>query len=400
MKSFVWICLFLGAFAIGTDTFMLAGLLPRVARDLASTPAIAAQLATVFSVSYAVGAPLLATLLGRADRRTLLVIGLAGVSAADVVAALAPGLPILFLARVAAALAACVYTPTAAVVAAGLVSPQRRGRALALVTSGITLSLVTGVQLAAQASDRVGWRATFAGVAILLALLAAVSRVALPGVAPAQHASLIGARLASIRKPGVSRVLATTVLGVLAGYLGYIYVAPIASTVGAAGTASLAWILAGFGVGATAGALGLGLAVDRYGQQLVLRAGLLMQALALLSLAGLGLTGVRAAIVPIALAFALLGAGSLNYGTPQQHRLLQLVPDSGTALVSLNTSAIYIGIGLAGALGALALQLGPVANCLTGAGIALVTMLVVGPASLLRPRARLQRAYPTGGSVL
>jgi predicted MFS family arabinose efflux permease len=268
------------------------------------------------------------------------------------------------------------------------------------VTAGITLSLVTGVPLAAQASDRVGWGATFAGVAILLALLAAVSRVALPSVAPAEHAALIGARLASIRKPGVSRVLATTVLGVLAGYLGYIYAAPIASTVGAAGTASLAWILVGFGVGATVGALGLGVAVDRYGQQLVLRAGLFMQALALLLLAGLGLTGVQAGIVPIALAFALLGAGSLNYGTPQQHRLLQLVPDSGTALVSLNSSAIYIGIGLAGALGALVLQLGPVANCLTGAGIALVTMLVVGPVSLLRPGARLQRAYPTGGSVV
>jgi predicted MFS family arabinose efflux permease len=191
--------------------------------------------------------------------------------------------------------------------------------------------------------------------------------------------------------------LATTVLGVLAGYLAYIYAAPIASTVGAAGTASFAWLLAGFGVGATVGALGLGLAVDRYGQRLVLRVGLLMQALALLSLASLGLTGVQAGVVPITLAFALLGAGSLNYGTPQQHRLLQLAPDSGTALVSLNSSAIYIGVGLAGALGALTLQLGPMVNCLTGAGIAMLTMLVVGTVPF-RPGARLQHAYPTGAS--
>jgi predicted MFS family arabinose efflux permease len=400
MKSFVWICLFLGALAIGTDTFMLAGLLPRLARDLASTPAIAAQLATVFSVSYAVGAPLLATLLRRVDRRTLLVVGLAGVAAADTVAALAPGLPLLFLARIAAALAACVYTPTAAVVAAGLVSPQRRGRALALVTAGITLSLLTGVPLAAQASDRVGWRPTFAAVAVLLGLFAAVSRVTLPRVAPPAAAGPLGARLASVRQPGVFRVLATTVLGVLAGYLGYIYSAPVASSVGAASSASLAWILSGFGVGATAGALGLGLAVDRYGQELVLRAGLLMQALSLLLLAGLGLTGVQAGIVPITLAFALLGAGSLNYGTPQQHRLLELAPDSGTAVVSLNSSAIYIGIGSAAALGALTLQLGPMANCLAGAGIAIGTMLVVEPVSPSIVRARLQHAYPTGGSVL
>jgi predicted MFS family arabinose efflux permease len=105
-------------------------------------------------------------------------------------------------------------------------------------------------------------------------------------------------------------------------------------------------------------------------------------------------------IVPITRVFALLGAGSLNYGTPQKHRLLRLAPAGGTTLVSSNSSAIYIGIGLAAALGALTLQAGPVANCLTGAGIAVVTMLVVGPVSLLRPRARLQEAYPTGGSVV
>jgi len=81
-------------------------------------------------------------------------------------------------------------------------------------------------------------------------------------------------------------------------------------------------------------------------------------------------------VIPAALAFTLLGVGSFNYGAPQQRCLMELAPGSSTTLVSLNSSAIYVGIGLSGAVGGLTLQASPAANCLAGAAIAVATALI------------------------
>jgi DHA1 family inner membrane transport protein len=377
--------LFLGAVAVGTDGFMIAGLLPRIAHSFHSSTAVAAQLVTVFAVTYALGAPVLALAFERADRRALLIRALGALALMNALAALAPLLVLLFIARFAAALAASVYTPNAAVIAAGLVDADRRGRALAVVTAGLTVSIVTGVPLGALVGQHLGWRATFVGVAILSAVVALAARLAAPRV-PGSPAASLRERIGMLRTPGVGRVLIATLTGILAGYLAYTYVAPISEHAGAHGGGALAAVLASFGVGAAAGALLSGAGVDRYGQSKVVRTAAGAQALALAMLAAMTLSSAHVGTVPVALAFVLLGAGSFNYNAPQQHRLIELAPDSATTLVSLNSSAIYAGIGLSGALGGLTLQAGAAANCLAGAGFALLTGLIAGPVRALRPR--------------
>jgi MFS transporter, DHA1 family, inner membrane transport protein len=371
---FSLICLFAGAFAVGTDGFMIAGLLPQIAREFTTTTAVAAQLVTVFAVTYALGAPVLASLLASVGQRTLLMIALGALGAMNALAASAPSLAVLFAARIAAALAACLYTPTATVIAGGLATGERRGRALSVIAAGLATSIATGVPLGALVGERFGWRATFTGIAILSAIAATAVRLVLPRAVSGPPPAALRARLAAVRTPGVYRVLATTLLGVLAGYLGYTYAAPVSAAAGARG--ELAVILACFGAGATCGSILSGAAADRFGQPLVLRAGLTLQASALAALAALDLTGPRLGVIPAAVAFTLLGVGSFNYGAPQQRRLMELAPGSATTLVSLNSSAIYIGIGLSAAVGSLTLQASPAANCLAGAAIAVATALI------------------------
>lgn len=375
-------CLALGAVAVGTDGFMIAPLLPSIARAFGTSTGVAGQLVTVFAITYAVVAPVLASLFARGRRRRVLVGALIGLSAANALAALAPSLVVLFLARVTAALAAGQYTPTAALAATELAGAERRGRALGLVTAGLTVSIVAGVPLGALVGERFGWRATFAAIAVLSALVAIAARVALPGSLTGSSAAGVAARGAAVRARGVGRVLATTLLGILAGYLGYTYVVPISAGAGVSGAGALAFVLAGFGVGAACGAVLSGVGVDRFGQVRVVRAGAGAQAVALAGLAVLDGTGARAGVVAVVAAFAVLGAGSFVYNAPQQHRLIELSPQGATVLVSLNSSAIYAGIGASGALGALALQAGPVTNCLVGAAIALVTVAIAAPARL------------------
>ena len=107
----------LGAFCIGTESFMIAALLPAMADDLGVSVAAAGQLVTVFSLSYAVGSPVLATVLGDWDRKVLLVAALAAFALANLVAAAAPGYAALMAARILLALAAGLFMPTANAVA-------------------------------------------------------------------------------------------------------------------------------------------------------------------------------------------------------------------------------------------------------------------------------------------
>ena len=171
-----------GAFAIGTDTFVVAGILPKVMSDLSITLGQAGQLVTVFAIAFAVCAPVLGAVLGRVPRKGLLLGALLLFAAANVLSALAPTFGVLLGSRVLAAAAAAAYTPAAAATAAGLVAPEKRGRALALVLGGVTAATVLGVPIGAWVGLTFAWRVTFLLVAALAVLSAAALAVLLPAL--------------------------------------------------------------------------------------------------------------------------------------------------------------------------------------------------------------------------
>src|SRR6201985_3183686 len=160
----------LGAFAIGTEGFMIAGLLPALARDLNVGLSAAGQLVTAFSLAYAVAAPVIAVLAAGVEGRRLLALAIAGFSIANLLAALAPSYAGLLAARLLLALSAASFMPAASGYAAALGGPERRGRALSLVTNGLTLAIIAGVPLGVLIGQGFGWRATFLGVAVLASL--------------------------------------------------------------------------------------------------------------------------------------------------------------------------------------------------------------------------------------
>ena len=148
---------------------MIAGLLPALARDLNTSLAAAGHLVTAFSLAYAMGAPVMAVLTAGLERRRLLAVAMAGFTLANLLAALAPDYAGLLTARLLLALSAATFMPAASGYAAALGGPQRRGRALSMVTNGLTLAIIAGVPLGVLVGERFGWRATFLGVAGLAA---------------------------------------------------------------------------------------------------------------------------------------------------------------------------------------------------------------------------------------
>lgn len=147
-----------GAFAVGTDGFVIAGILPLAATDLGVGVGAAGQLVTVFALSYAALSPVIAALAARWDRRTLLLAGLTVLTVGNVATALAPHFAIAVAGRVVAGVGAAAYTPTASATAAALAPANQRGRSLALVMAGLSAATALGAPLRSSAERTAGGR--------------------------------------------------------------------------------------------------------------------------------------------------------------------------------------------------------------------------------------------------
>ncbi|KAF1066493.1 MFS transporter [Variovorax sp.] len=268
--SLAWLAL--GAFAIGTESFIVAGLLPVLAADLRISPTHAGQLVLLFALSYAIGSPLMAAACARFGRRPLLVASLAAFSGLTLLASMAQGFGQLALARLALGLVAGVFVPTASAVAASLVSPALRGRALAIVTGGGTLAVALGVPLGAWIAGWGGWRTAY----LLIAALGLVATLGLAAGLPrrlavAAPAASGGAAFAVLRAPGVLAGLGVSVLWTTGGFSFYTYIALFLSHTVGIGPEGIGAVFVAIGVAAALGTAAGGWATDRFGADRVAR---------------------------------------------------------------------------------------------------------------------------------
>ncbi|MGQ7935331.1 MFS transporter [Paraburkholderia sp. D1E] len=201
--SLCWLAL--GTFSVGTEGFMIAALLPTIAADLSVKVATAGHLVTIFALAYAVSSPILTAALGGVDRRRLLIFSLAAFAVANLVAARVHSFWTLVGARILLALAAGLYVPGASALASALVTPERRGRALAIVNGRITIAIALGVPIGALVGERFGWRMTFVAVAALSALATIALKLRLPvHIGAWLHTATLRERLVVVRQPVVA----------------------------------------------------------------------------------------------------------------------------------------------------------------------------------------------------
>ncbi|MFF0264862.1 MFS transporter [Kribbella sp. NPDC004536] len=336
-----------GAFAVGTSAYVVSGVLPDVSSELHVSLTAAGQLATAFSLSYAIGAPILSTLTGRWERRTLLIAALLLAALGNLIAALAVNYPILIAGRVVAAFGAAVYTPAATLFATSLLPPEERGRAVAIVFGGLTFALVLGVPAGTLLGPTLGYKGVFALITAVAVLVAVAERAALPK-ADAPPVVSLRERFAGVTDRRVQIVLAMTVLAVLAAFSVYIYIVPLLKhTAGLTGSVTGLLLLL-YGVGAVIGNFLGGRITDRFGSLRTLVV-LMLGITAVVGTLDLTLTTTAGAGV----ALVVWGMLTWAFNPPIQNLLLEL---GGGLLISLNASAIYLGAGLSAVVGGLVIQ--------------------------------------------
>ncbi|WP_406317080.1 MFS transporter [Streptosporangium sp. NBC_01639] len=337
----------LGTFAVGTDGFVIVGLLPQIQKTLQVSTAAAGQLVSVFAIAYALLGPVFAALTGRWSKRRVLVTGIALLAAGNAVTASAHVYGLVLASRVLAGSGAALFVASAVATAAHLAGEQRRGKAIAMVTAGATLSLVLGAPLGTLIGGAWGWQMAIWFVAAVAVGVAVVIAVLLPPIRLDQGATL-RQRIAPLTDQRVLRVLVVTLLTFIGIFLPFTYMSAVFAPAIGGEQARLALLLLVFGVAATAGNLTAGSLTDRYGsRRVVIGAAMGVAAVCVVMLA------VQQVFILVAIAQALSGVVSYSVMGPQQHRIIAYAaPESASLVTSLNTSAGYLGNFLASSIGA------------------------------------------------
>jgi predicted MFS family arabinose efflux permease len=338
-----------GTFAIGTDAFIVAGVLPEISATFAIGAAQAGQLISVFALAYMLFAPVCAWLMGNLDRKRILQIALLLFIAGNLACAFSDSYLQAVLGRILAALGAASFTPQAAAAAGTLVAEKRKGLAISIVYGGMTLAIALGIPFGTFLAKLIGWREIF----LFIAGLAGVALLGLSWVlgemaTPEKHT--LGERLAPLRQKAVLTTLLITFFAVCSEHIVYSYVSVLLGDTRLGPEAILPLALLVFGLGAVIGNFASGMLTDTLGSNFVLLLSVGIQTLSLFLLA-------FSAESPwwVLAIFLVWGITGWMYLVPIQHHLLSMSRRFGALTVSLNSAVLYAGIAAGGMLGGLTL---------------------------------------------
>ncbi|WP_027729631.1 MFS transporter [Variovorax paradoxus] len=362
-----------GAFGIGTTEFVIMGLLMQVSADLHVSITAAGLLISGYALGVAVGAPILTIATRKLPRKTVLLALMAIFTLGNLACALAPSYELLMAARVVTSLAHGTFFGVGSVVATGLVAPERRASAIAIMFTGLTAATLLGVPAGAWLGLQYGWRATFWAVTLIGVLAFAVLAVFVPRVKGEARPAPLREELAVLARPQVLLGLAMTVLGYAGVFVVFTYIQPLLTQVTGLSESAVSPILLVFGGGLAVGNILGGRLADRSTMPAVL--GTLVALAAVLGAMQFTIGTPFTAVVFV----GLLGIASFATVAPMQLRVLEKASGAGQNLASsLNIAAFNLGNALGAWVGGVVIDHGPglralgwVAALLTLAGLAI-----------------------------
>jgi len=375
------LALSVAAFAIGTTEFVIMGLLPEVASDLHVSIPSAGLLVSGYALGVAAGAPLLAALTARMERRNALLLLLGLFILGNALCAVAPNYGVLMVARVVAAFCHGSFFGIGAVVASHVVPKGQAARAIALMFTGLTLANVLGVPFGTFLGQWAGWRSTFMAVTGL-GVVAAIAVWRLVPSLPDLPSPHMKRELGVLRQPQVLLALLMTVLGFGGVFTVFTYIAPILQQVSHVSVGATGWVLILFGVGTTIGnMLGGRLADWRLMPSLV---GVLVVLSVIMLAFAWTMHNTIAAIVTV----FVWGVAAFATVPPLQMRVVQQASEGPHLASTLNIAAFNLGNAIGAFIGGsmIGMGLGLPSVSVAGAVVALLGLLVTLASAALERR--------------
>ena len=371
----------LGGFAIGTTEFATMSLLPFFAPDLGVTEAEASHVISTYALGVVIGAPLLAVLGARMDRKKLLVLLMLVFAAANALSAFAGNYSSMLFFRFLSGVPHGAYFGVAALMAASLVPPAKRAQAMAKVMLGLTLATIIGVPFANMIGQAFGWRWGFAIVAACALATAALVALLAPNQ-PAREGQSPLTELGALANGQVWLTLSIGAIGFGGLFAVYTYLASTLLSVTMAPPAAIPAMLAVFGLGMTIGTLLSGWGADK---ALMPTVGIMLGMAAIMLLIFPFAAHSLWTLAPTVFLIGITGA----FGVPLQARLMDVAGNAQTLAASLHHSAFNFANALGPWLAGMAVAAGHgfETSGFVGAGLALGGLVMWGLAMLSDRRA-------------
>lgn len=339
------LALTLSAFAIGTTEFVIVGLIPTMAQDLNVSLPSAGLLVSLYALGVAIGAPVLTALTGKWNRKHVLLAVMSLFVAGNLLAWQAPGYETLIAARIITGLAHGVFFSIGSTIATGLVPKEKAASAIAIMFTGLTVALVTGVPLGTYIGQTFGWQATFLTVAILGFVALIGSSLLVPNNLPQPPAAKLSSQLKVLTQPRLLLVYAITALGYGGTFTAFTFLAPILEQVSGFESQSIGLIMLVYGVSVAIGNIWGGKMADKMGP---------IKALSIIfsGLATILVIFNFTAVNPIAAVITILVWGAFAFGNVPGLQVYvvslaqKYTPDAVDVASGLNIAAFNVGIAL------------------------------------------------------
>lgn len=378
----VWLAV--GTFAIGVESFAISSLLPQIAESTGVSLTQAGYLVIAFALANAFGSPVLAALTGTVDRRRTLTVTALLFSVGAVWAGLSAGYADLMAARILMAFSAGLYTATAQATGVAISSVDHRARAISVIVGGTTMAVAFGAPLGALVAGLVTWRGSYFMVAGFGVIAALSIWIMLPSGLRGAPLSL-RQRIAAVALPGVPGALLTTLFNLAGAFTVIIYLAVVATQSIGLPRELVPAVLLTFGIGAAFGNAAGGQLADRVGARATVIGAALLNVVMLVAIS-LAAHLPAGLVAPAFFAIVLIWGGTgWAFPPAQSSYLLSLSPGNAPLVLSLNASALYLGIAGGSLIGGLVLQYGTASDLgWIGAMLPALSLVGIGLSALLR----------------
>jgi len=345
MMPLALLALALSAFAIGTTEFVIVGLLPTMAQDLSISIPSAGLLVSLYALGVAIGAPVLTAFTSKWNRKNVLLSVMGLFVIGNLVAWQAPSFEALIIARILTGLAHGVFFSIGSTIATSLVPKEKGASAIAIMFTGLTVALVTGVPLGTYIGQVFGWEATFLTVSILGLLAMIGSAILVPSNLKQAKPTNLAAQVKVLTHPRLLLVYAITAIGYGGTFIAFTYLAPILNEVTGFESSSVGLILLVYGISVAVGNIWGGKMADNLGP---------IKALTIIfsGLAGILLVLNFTAYNPVAAVITILVWGAFAFGNVPglQVYIVKLAekytPDAVDVASGLNIAAFNVGIAI------------------------------------------------------
>lgn len=366
----------LGMFALGTDSFVVAGVLPEISRTFHINIGAAGQMTTAYAITYALMAPVIAAVAADVPRKRMLLTALGIFGIANLITASAPNFGVAIGSRILAGVGAAMFAPTATGAAATLVSPERRGHALSIVIAGLTVATALGSPIGAVIGGLADWRWTMVFVSGLAAGSALGVWLLLANV-PLPPKITLAQRITPVADPRIALTLICTWLYQSGHFIIYTYFTVVFDRAIGHNAVLTGALLVLWGTSGTVSNLVMGRLADSIGDRKLILTMLVALTIVLASVSWAG-ASLRTTI-PALIIYGIVSWGLL---APQQHRLVTIAPQTAPVVLGLNTSCTYLGVTTAGVIGALGINpVGAHHLGYLGAAIVAISLIVAEMAS-------------------